>query len=349
VGYGYTVEPTKQDPLTTLNEDMINAFSIAATPMTWLPDIFPVLSRLPRNLPLPFLKAARRLRHNVDTAVFTPYRFVREQMAKGTERPSFVSNLIRKHLQNPEDLSSLSPGDESDIIFTAVSLYAGGGDAVAISLTVFTMAMAIYPEVQKKAQAEIDAVTGGDRLPTFEDRQRLPYLNALIKELSRWWPVSTLGVPHLADEDIEYEGYLIPKGAYILPGVWWMLHNPDAYPEPEVFEPARFLPPRNEADATQDAFGYGRRACPGRMFAEANLFSVIAHTLAVFDIRKALDADGKEIDIEPKYRQGVLGYAEPFEVRVTPRSERHAELVRRFERENPLEQGDSVSLKMVWS
>jgi hypothetical protein len=77
-----------------------------------------------------------------------------------------------------------------------------------------------------------------------------------------------------------------------------------------------------------------------------NLSSAIAHTLAVFDIKKALDADGKEIDIEPKYRQGVLGYAEPFEVRVTTRSERHAELVRRFERENPLEQSDSIN--SIW-
>jgi cytochrome P450 len=54
------------------------------------------------------------------------------------------------------------------------------------------MAMALYPEVQKKAQAELDRVLGG-RLPEFNDRPHLPYLNALIKEAGRWQPVAPLG------------------------------------------------------------------------------------------------------------------------------------------------------------
>ena len=53
--------------------------------------------------------------------------------------------------------------------------------------------MALYPEVQKKAQAEIDAVVGPDRLPEFEDRPSLPYINAVIKELLRWHLVTPLG------------------------------------------------------------------------------------------------------------------------------------------------------------
>jgi cytochrome P450 len=57
------------------------------------------------------------------------------------------------------------------------------------------LAMALYPEVQKKAQAEIDAVVGPDRLPEFEDRPSLPYINAVIKELMRWNLVTPLGEP----------------------------------------------------------------------------------------------------------------------------------------------------------
>ena len=55
------------------------------------------------------------------------------------------------------------------------------------------LAMAIYPEVQKKAQAEIDAVVGPHRLPDFEDRPSLPYINAIIKESMRWHLVLPLG------------------------------------------------------------------------------------------------------------------------------------------------------------
>ena len=50
--------------------------------------------------------------------------------------------------------------------------------------------MVCYPEVVAKAQKELDSVTGGDRLPDFSDRPRLPYINAIIKETMRWQPVT---------------------------------------------------------------------------------------------------------------------------------------------------------------
>ena len=55
--------------------------------------------------------------------------------------------------------------------------------------------MALYPEVQKKAQAEIDAVVGSNRLPDFNDRPSLPYINAVVKESSRWNLAVPLGRP----------------------------------------------------------------------------------------------------------------------------------------------------------
>jgi len=54
--------------------------------------------------------------------------------------------------------------------------------------------MALYPEVQKKAQLEINAVIGNDRLPDFRDRDALPYTNAIVKEAMRWQPVTPLGI-----------------------------------------------------------------------------------------------------------------------------------------------------------
>jgi cytochrome P450 len=53
--------------------------------------------------------------------------------------------------------------------------------------------MILYPEVMKKAQAEIDAVVGNDRLPTFADREHLPYINALAKEVLRWNSIAPFG------------------------------------------------------------------------------------------------------------------------------------------------------------
>jgi cytochrome P450 len=87
-------------------------------------------------------------------------------------------------------------------------------------MATFFLCMALYPQVQRKAQEEIDRVVSTSRLPTFEDRENLPYVNALVKEALRWHPVTPMGAPHMATEDDIYEGYYIPKGATILWNAW---------------------------------------------------------------------------------------------------------------------------------
>ena len=74
--------------------------------------------------------------------------------------------------------------------------------------------MAKHPEVQRKAQAEIDRVVGSTRLPDFEDRPALPYLEAIYREVMRWSQVLPVAVAHASTEDDYYKGYFIPKGAY---------------------------------------------------------------------------------------------------------------------------------------
>ncbi len=78
----------------------------------------------------------------------------------------------------------------------------------------------LHPEIQAKAQAEIDAVIGTDRLPDFEDKPSLPYLNAVLKETLRWEPVVPTGLPHMSTEDDTYQGYYIPKGSIVMGSAW---------------------------------------------------------------------------------------------------------------------------------
>ena len=80
--------------------------------------------------------------------------------------------------------------------------------------------MILFPEVQKKAQAELMAVIGAHRLPEFDDEASLPYVCALIKELLRWRSVVPLSVPHRSVEDDEYRGYFIPKGSIVISNIW---------------------------------------------------------------------------------------------------------------------------------
>ena len=82
--------------------------------------------------------------------------------------------------------------------------------------------MTLFPEVQRKAQDEIDRVVGNDRLPGFEDRDQLPYVDAIVKEVLRWHPIGPMGLPHTSTEDDTYEGYFIPKGALLMANIWFV-------------------------------------------------------------------------------------------------------------------------------
>lgn len=79
----------------------------------------------------------------------------------------------------------------------------------------FIYLMAVNPEVQRKAQAEIDQIVGADRLPDLGDRESLPYVEAIYREIMRWKPPLPIAAPHHLKEDDYYQGYLLPKGKLI--------------------------------------------------------------------------------------------------------------------------------------
>lgn len=82
------------------------------------------------------------------------------------------------------------------------------------------MAMVLYPDVQEKAQRELDSVLGPNQLPSFADQDSLPYLTAIVKELLRWEPLFPFSVPHRSTVDDVYGGYHIPAGTIVIPNTW---------------------------------------------------------------------------------------------------------------------------------
>ncbi|KIK94563.1 hypothetical protein PAXRUDRAFT_827884 [Paxillus rubicundulus Ve08.2h10] len=169
------------------------------------------------------------------------------------------------------------------------------------------------PHIWKRAQAEIDALLGMDRLPDF----------AILRETLRWQPVTPLGAMHAAISSDIYKGFYIPKGATVVPNVWAMSRNEARYPNAEQFIPERFL--TAEGTLTDDnpakyVFGFGRRICPGRHTADASVWSAIATTLATLDFSAAKDAKGKDIIPQPKYISGLARHPETFPCRISPRS-----------------------------
>jgi cytochrome P450 len=192
--------------------------------------------------------------------------------------------------------------------------------------------MVLFPDVQKRVQAELDAVVGRKRLPTFEDRASLPYLEATIKESLRFHPPTPLGIAHrLVEDDVvqgeirhadtvptlavqllileRTTGYRFPKGAIILPNIWAMNMNEKQYEHPERFSPERYLGPTPALESP--VFGFGRRACLGVHYSTAAIFITVSSILSVFDLR-AQDKDGKEVQIDPAFTGGTSPLRCPF-------------------------------------
>jgi cytochrome P450 len=101
--------------------------------------------------------------------------------------------------------------------------------------------MALHPKVVKKAQEELDRVVDKGQLPTFSDRGDLPYIDAVVKEVLRWNPPFPISLPNRVIQDDVYRGYFIPAGATVIQNLWAVCRDPTIYPDPETFNPDRFL------------------------------------------------------------------------------------------------------------
>jgi cytochrome P450 len=266
-------------------------------------------------------RRARKWRLVVDNALQMTRDKMKGELASGTVAPSVAANMISKLDQNSTELDLLAAEG------VPATMYIGGIATTVTALETFILAMTLYPEVQRKAQAEIDSVVGNSRLPDFSDQDALPYVQAVLKEVLRWHPVTPLCFSHRAMKSDIYEGHSIPAGSIIIPNVWGMLHDPNIFTEPDRFYPERWFSP-NVPDFPIQAFGFGARQCPGRVFAQRSLWANIAGILAVFDIVPTEDGPP-----EKKFLSGLISYVKPFRCYIHPRSEAAASLVRNTEDE----------------
>lgn len=161
-------------------------FSEATVPFQWAVDFIPGLARLPDWFPgTGFKRIAREQRALHDASADVPYNFVVNQMSNGTNQESFASKLITAYRNQ---------GKEADdqifeyIKWVTSNVYGGGADTTVSSLMSFVLGMVLHPEVQQKAQEEIDRVIGSDRLPSHSDRENLPYVDGIVKRRSAGTP-----------------------------------------------------------------------------------------------------------------------------------------------------------------
>jgi cytochrome P450 len=117
---------------------------------------------------------------------------VERRRAQEGSRETFADRL----LDEQEELG----WDRSQVYFLAGSIVEAGSDTTSHGMSAFIQMMAMYPEVAKKAQNEIDSVISEDRTPVWDDFAKLPIVNAIIKETMRIRPIVPVAFPHALAE-----------------------------------------------------------------------------------------------------------------------------------------------------
>lgn len=143
------------------------------------------------------------------------------------------------------------------------TLYLAGHETTATTLSWTWLLLFQNPEAYARLEAEVDQVLDG-RAPTADDVQRLLYCNAVIRESLRCYPVAWI-TQRTAVEDVEIGGCEISKGTFIFLSPWIVHHDPRWYPEPDSFQPERWLKDKSEQPAreTYIPFGGGPHICIG--------------------------------------------------------------------------------------
>ncbi|KAJ7120745.1 cytochrome P450 [Mycena crocata] len=325
VAYGIDVLP-HNDPYVNLSHEAVGTLSLANLPGKYLVDTFPLLKHIPKSFPgAGFKRQAEEWRVLAHAMAERPLVETKHQMEAGVARPSFASeslNILRE--------TDNAYFQEKHIRSAAGTMFIGGSDTTVSALLTFLLAMIANPDAQRKAQAEIDSVTGGTSLPNFDQKDSMPYVSALIKEVMRWEVVTPVAIPHLLTMEDEYRGYRLPAGSIVVGNAWAILHDEKVYPEPHAFKPERFLLDGKLDPAMKDpisAFGFGRRLCPGRHMASSSIWLAITSMLATLTVAKVVDDEGHVIEPSYEYLSGFISAPLPFKCSITPRSPGAAGLI----------------------
>ncbi|KAF8995974.1 cytochrome P450 [Cyathus striatus] len=329
VVYGYEVK-SNDDKFLDLAEECVDLLAnrIASGGGIWPVDIFPALRHLPNWFPgAAFKRNAAIWKAKMEEFVDTPYEFVKNSMKSGSYKQSFTSTLLE------DETAKAAENFEFDLKWTANSMYSASGDTTMTAISHFLLALMNHPEVLRKAQQEIDTVVGSERLPSFEDRPNLPYLECVLNETYRWGVPVPLSLPHRLMEDDVYNGMLIPKGSLVFGNIWAMLRNEEIFPEPDSFKPERYLEKVDAATAKMMhprsyVFGFGRRQCPGKELVESSIWLLMARMIATLDINKAKDDSGNVIEPDVKFENQIFRIPNAFPCDIRPRSENALKLIR---------------------
>jgi cytochrome P450 len=228
-------------------------------------------SALPAWLPLPGKRRYARTLHKIDGFVSS---MIEERRAAPESSTDLVSMMLA--MRDPGSGERMTDREVRDEAFT---IFMAGHETTALALTWSIYFLTKHPHVMRAVQEEIQTVLG-DAPPSYDKVLQLSLTQRVLHETLRMRPPA-FWLPRTALEDDEIDGYRIPKGTNLALLIFGVQHDPRHWPDPETFDPDRFLP---EASTGRHPyawipFGAGQRLCIGRDFAQLEALLCLAMIL----------------------------------------------------------------------
>lgn len=310
IAYGQRVPQAEVVDIDEAVRQLGNTVEVMFSGTAMLREFFPILKLLP---------GSEEWRKQVDEVGDRLADIYVDRFRAGLQTPAW--NWTKAYLRRPE----AEEMDELELAFCIGSSFQASLTPHEIIRIIMSVAI-FHPEETAKLQSELDRVVGDERLPDWDDN--LPFTNAFITESLRWRSFSPLGAPRAATRDIEYKGYLIPKGATVIINQWAMDHDENVYGDPFVFRPQRWI---DNPDLPHFPFGYGLRRCPGQFLAKDFLFLNTARLFWAYNIGRPVE-NGKEVDLDlaeiMKPRRDGSGFNQvpPFKASIIVRNVKRQEV-----------------------
>ncbi|XP_078592882.1 cytochrome P450 2J2-like [Branchiostoma floridae x Branchiostoma japonicum] len=268
---------------------------------------------------LRFVPGVNRASYSVSGQLAKIQKVLREEMSRhrehlDRENPRDFLDFCLLELEQQEKVAGLT---EENVLYMAQNLFFAGTDTTSNTLLWSLLYMTLNPEIQKKVQKELDAVVG-ESLPSLSHRSQLHYVNACLLEVMRIRHIGPLAVPHATTDTVRVKVYDIAKGTQVLPNLHSLHMDPAYWPDPDRFDPERFLDAEGNIINKPESFmpfSGGRRVCLGEQLARMELFLFFSTLLQSFTFKTPEGAP-------PPSTDGVFGVTltpHPFQLCAIPR------------------------------
>ncbi|CAG5119424.1 unnamed protein product, partial [Candidula unifasciata] len=233
---------------------------------------------------------------------------------------NFIARYVYewKKKQASGEPTTLSDNNLKKLVY---DLLGGGLETTSTNLLWFILILLHYPQLQDRIYNEIDREIGVERMPKVSDKDQLPFLNAFILESQRSTSIVPLNLPRISRANFTIGGYLIPKGAQIVPSLDSILFEKKIWgKDANVFKPERFLDENGQVKCPEQCvpFSMGRRACPGSHIAQMEMFLFLASMVQRFKFLPDESAPLPSLDPH-KAAFGLTAIPHQYKVRVVDR------------------------------